>query len=339
MIRIVIPAYKAETTIVACVMAVLNAAKNLLHYEIVITDNGGNPNLEKLLAPFPVRLISCTEKASAAYARNKGAEDLHKGILVFIDSDVIIETNTLEELIFPIQKGKAHASIGNYSKKVTKMTFAQQFKQLYIHTVYLKENQEIKNDYWTAIAAVDITVFHELKGFDTSFSGANGEDQEFGIRLTQHGYTTAVASKALGKHLKTYTLNGIIENDYKKGLRALKNSQENQVPLSDNRHAKKEAILAVFTACMGLLTLLIGIVFPITLVVALICFISWWWNRRAFFASFHKAKGIQFSIKAGALLFVLELVRASCVISHLFTTFIQFLKPTQKTLPYHEPSH
>lgn len=247
-IRIVVPVYNADKTIEKCIESIYRAAGNMEHWELIVVDNGMNDNLEKLLHKYPVQIIRDHKVASAAYARNVGAALFSHGILVFIDSDVIVEARCLNRLVKPIMDKTEVATIGNYSTDVEGLNFAQRYKQLYIHHIYSNNDTLIKNDFWTAISAIDATVFHQLNGFNCSFLGANGEDQEFGIRLTQNDYSVASIPNANGKHINPYTIKKLIRNDFKKGVKAMSNCLENQVPLKDNRHAKLRSIYAVFFA-------------------------------------------------------------------------------------------
>lgn len=312
-IRVVVPAFNADNTILQCIEAIVNATKHFTEWELVVVDNGLNQELWALLKQTPAQIIIAQDLASAAYARNIGAQGFHDGILIFIDSDVIVEKESLYQLVQPILNKEAIATIGNYSKDVTELNFAQSYKQLYIHHIYNQKSELIQNDFWTAISAVDSKIFQNLNGFNTSFKGANGEDQEFGIRLSKHGHRILTVSKALGKHLNHYTLKKIIRNDYRKGLTAMSNSLVNKVSLNDNRHAKKRSIISVILAtcipfCLSL-TLLLKLPISVTLIFVL----SWITLRSNLIQCFIQTKGFVFLIKSVFLIYILDLVRFTCV--------------------------
>ena len=283
-------------------------------WEIFIVDNGQNPNLELLLIDYPLSILKRDQIQSAAYARNEGAKGFLNGILVFIDSDVVIEKDCLHNLIKPLQKNLCNATIGNYSKNVTGLRFSQKYKQLYINHIYSREDSSIKNDFWTAICSVDAQIFNKLSGFNASFRGANGEDQEFGIRLTKNGYHVLSVKNANGQHLNRYDVLNIIRNDFKKGLTAVKNSLENKVPLSDNRHSRLRDILAVFFAVISI-TFLISSIFNLNLLFGFVfTFLIWLTCRRSLCNAFLKTGGLIFFIKALILMFSLDLIRFTCVL-------------------------
>lgn len=314
-IRVIIPAYNADKTLAKCVDAIVNATYLFSNCELTVVDNGLNTNIEVLLKNYFVRTIHKNKYASAAYARNEGASDFIEGIIIFIDSDVIVEKECLNRLIEPILAKDASATIGNYSKDVDGLNFAQSYKQLYIHHIYYQKNTFIQNDYWTAISAVDASAFHYLKGFNTAFQGANGEDQEFGIRLTKNDFRTTSVSNALGKHLNPYSVKKIIHNDFRKGMTAMSNSLGNQVPLNDNRHAKMRSIIAVLLGTLVPISLVLSIFFKPFLGLSITLSLLWFISRLNLIRCFLQTKGPIFLIKSIILIYVLDLVRFTCVVS------------------------
>ena len=313
-LRVVVAAYNADKTIQTCIDAIIAALNFHESWEIYVVDNGQNFQLSKILKNFPVIILKRDILNSAAFSRNEGAKKFNNGVLVFIDSDVVCEKKCIEKLIVPIIQKKCHASIGNYSTNVNGLKFSQKYKQLYIHHIYNNSSFDIKNDFWTAICAVDAHVFNELGGFDVSFMGANGEDQEFGIRLTRFGYSVLFVNNALGKHLNPYGVFNIIKNDFKKGLKAVKNSLDNKVPLSDNRHAKMNDKIAVLFSISTMVLLTFVIFNKYFLYLSLLSFLPWLFFRSKLIQTFIKNGGVFFFLKAMLFMFCLDIIRFICVV-------------------------
>jgi GT2 family glycosyltransferase len=99
------------------------------------------------------------------------------------------------------------------------------------------------NTFWTAIGAVDARAFAALRGFDTDFKGANGEDAELGARLSANGFRIAPVPDALGQHRHPLTLRQLITNDWRKGIVAMRHYQRHNGALSDNCHATRRGLL------------------------------------------------------------------------------------------------
>lgn len=313
-IRIVIPTYNAKETICECVQSIYNSVLYFDHWEIIVVDNGNNINLKKTLQNYPVKIIIRKEKSSAAYARNEGAKGFKEGILVFIDSDVIIEKNCLKKLTEPILTKKCDVTIGNYSQNIQGLTFAQKYKQLYINYIYSRKQQQIKNEFWTAISALNANVFHKLNGFNQNFNKKNSEDTEFGIRLSQNGFQVVAVNEAFGIHKHLYTIKKIIINDFRKGVSALVLSNKKKVPITDNRHANRKDILAVFTATMTIFLLLSSFIFYQLILGSIFVFVLWIILRFKLISIYYNTRKFNFYMKAIILMFILDLVRTTCVL-------------------------
>lgn len=326
-IGVIVPVYRASEVTARCLESVVAALHFYPLSEVLVVDNGGNNQLAKLLSPLPVKVISRTAKASAAYARNSGAADFYEGILVFIDSDVICEPDCIKNLVAPLLEGRADACTGNYSSNLKHLSFTQQYKQLYIHHSYSRSGDEIRNEFWTALSAVKASAFHSLGGFDESFRGAAGEDTDFGVRLTRNGYKICFVKNAMGQHLHHYTITGIIRNDFKKGIAAIRNSVMNRVPLSDNRHSNVADQAAVALACLTLLMTFAGLFFTPLLLLTLFFLILWHYSRRSLSRLYRNKMTIPNYLKSLALMFILDLLRALCVVTGIMLS----LKPKSKT--------
>lgn len=312
-VRVIIPAFRSGPSLRGAVEAVLNS-KIERPLEVVIVDNGENEKLHVLLAGLDVVIVHDDRQHSAAYARTRGAAGMVEGILVFVDDDVLCESRCIERLIAPIVNGCCDATVGNYSSDISGLGFAQAFKQLYIHRVYSRRSGILTNEYWTAIGAIRADVFHDLRGFDTHFAGACGEDMDLGIRLTRDGYRIWSVPDAVGKHLHPFTMLSVLRNDFRKGMIAMYNLSRGDLPISKHRHSSLRDIGAVASAILflaGLLFMLVSMSIGISLSVA--GALTWLSCRADVLQDFWKYGGPLFGIKATLFMHVLDDLRAYCL--------------------------
>jgi GT2 family glycosyltransferase len=315
-IRVVIPAFRAGCTIRRCVDAVLRASAGM-NPEIVVVDDGENPDLRDILGDLPVEIRQTGGSGSAAFARNHGAKDFKAGAIVFVDADVVIAPATLRMMISPLQQRLAQAVVGNYSQDVRGLNFASKYKQLYISRVYDRRSGYLKNDFWTAIGAIDAEVFHAAGGFDASFAGACGEDGDLAVALTRAGHKVLGLPNAVGQHLHRLSLRGLILNDWRKGNIALRNHASSRGRLSDNKHATPRDVtsvaLAVGSVCsLALLPTSLAAMMPISLA-------AYYVARADMMARFW-TQGLWFAARAFWVMLLLDLVRCACAITSLLTT-------------------
>ena len=313
---IVIPVRRVTNTLPRCLAAVRDSFLDIPLDIVVVDDDDVDNRLEEQLARFNIRVLRSSRPGSAAAARNLGSSLLKEGILVFLDSDVILDRQAIRRLIEPIQSGRVEATVGNYSRQVQGMTFLQQYKQLYISTVYGRERKYLSKEFWTAIGAIRADVFHRLKGFDSNFKGAGGEDTDMGHRLTGAGYRIMSVLDATGIHLHHYTLSGLLRNDFRKGIQILLCSYRNQGGINDNRHSSPYDVLAVCCAyllvgSLSALVLLPGLAWVRWLPIPIL--FAWALFRLDLFRTYLPLGG-RFLSRAIPLAWSLDLVRGLCVI-------------------------
>ncbi len=118
---------------------------------------------------------------------------------------------------------------------------------------------------------------------------------------------------ANGQHLNPYGVLKIMRNDFKKGLIAVKNSLENKVPFSDNRHSKSRDILSVFFAVMSFVFLTIALYDASLLFICIATFILWFICRVYLSITYFKYGRLIFFLRALLLMFCLDLIRFICV--------------------------
>lgn len=327
-LRIVIPARRASKTILDCLSAIQQSVTTQ-DFEVVVVDAGGNGNLHDLLFDFPLRIIEAGDQ-NAATARNLGSGSFNGDVLLFIDADVKIDKNTIDLLTIPIINCTADATVGNYSDDFAGMNFAQTYKQLYVAKIYSRRAGYIKNHFWTAIGAVRTSVFSELNGFAEYFSGALGEDTEFGQRLTSSNKRILAVPDAIGKHLKQMNLIKVFLNDLYKGTNAVYLSFSNRCSITDNRHSSMRDVMAVVFAFSLLGCFILPWFFPISIQYAApasLPLLSTYIITRSDLLSAYLKHGKGFLIKSVLMTFLLDLIRGLCLLFGMFIFVVEKLRP------------
>ncbi len=323
-IRVIVPAYDATNTIHKCINAIFKSTI-INDIEVVVVDDGKNKNLEKILDQYPLDIIKSEtakgnmvgmfcKKASVAIARNKGALNFNGEILVFIDSDVEVKNDAIEKLVIPIYNKKADATVGNYSNDINNLNFFQSYKILYLNKTYSKEGY-IKNDYWTALCAINNSIFIEMGCFSGYFILVPCEDTELGYRLSKNNKKIMAVPSAQGKHYKYYNFKKIVFNDLRKGINASSLSIKSKESLLHNRHVKSHDIIAVILSYLTPSTLFVYFLNPTyyNLIISGSIFILYIFIRLELI-SIYSNNGLNFFFKSIILTIILDLVRGISLI-------------------------
>ena len=129
-----------------------------------------------------------TENAGPAAARNKGAEASRGEILFFLDSDIIIERNAIEQIVKSFQsKPNISALFCSYQKNTVPSNFYSEYKN-FVHHYTHQNSLENAATFCGGFGAIKRETFFKFGGFDENYRSL--EDMEFGYRLYKGGCKT-----------------------------------------------------------------------------------------------------------------------------------------------------
>lgn len=213
-ISVIIPVYNATSTLEDCLKGV--ASSDYPEFEIIVVDDGSSDGSQQV-AKFYTDMVSESSAGvpkGPAHARNRGAEIAKGDILFFVDADVTIQPNALSEIAQTfLQHPEYIATFGSYDENPSHGEFLSQYKNLFHHFVHQQAHQDA-GTFWSGCGAIYKRVFLELGGFDeVRYPRPSIEDIELGYRLRAAGYKIFVNKNIQGKHLKRWTLTGLLKSD------------------------------------------------------------------------------------------------------------------------------
>jgi glycosyltransferase involved in cell wall biosynthesis len=189
----VVPATDAPATLSECVEAIRGAV--------------GTP--EELI------VIDAPAGAGPATARNIGARRATGDVIVFVDSDVVVHADVFERIRAAFGADPALTAVfGSYDDDPSAPGLVSEFRNLLHHHVH-QSAPGMATTFWAGIGAVRRDAFLGLGGFDErSFPRPSIEDIELGMRLVDRGGRIVLDPLVQGKHLKRWTLEGMIRTDF-----------------------------------------------------------------------------------------------------------------------------
>ena len=203
MISVIIPAYNAEETLEACLAALGSQSVDAGEYEIVVVDDGSRDRTSEIAERYGVRLVR-QPNAGPAAARNRGAQVARGEILLFTDADCEPTSDWVAQMIAPFQDAEVAGCKGIY--RTRQRDWVARFVQLEYEYKYVRLARYAQIDFIdTYSAAYRRHVFLSNDGFDTVFSTASVEDQEFSFRLASKGYRLVFSPQAAVYHIHDRT--------------------------------------------------------------------------------------------------------------------------------------
>jgi len=183
-ISIIIPLYNCARTIEAVLKAVYD--NDDVSKEVIVIDDLSTDNTLELVEKYPCTVIHLTEKSGPSIARNRGAMEAKSDILMFVDSDAVIEKGVLRKILNRFKENPLNACVSGVFEKVKNhSTFFAKYRDLQLHYWHQSSSGSASVFILTA-GAIRKEIFFEIGAFDKKFGeAAEIEDFEIGHRISE----------------------------------------------------------------------------------------------------------------------------------------------------------
>ena len=189
-LSIVIPAYNASETLERLLASL--SKSTFKNFEVIVGDDASNQQLtvnrlqNNRKKTYRLRVVRLTRNRGPAAARNAASKKAKGEVLVFLDSDVTVYSDTLAKIAVKFKKDHDLTAItGVWDKHQKTKAFFPQFKALRDWSYWTNERD--RDGYYylfsTRIAAIRREVFLRLGGFNEAFRQM--EDVEFTYRIAK----------------------------------------------------------------------------------------------------------------------------------------------------------
>ncbi len=218
-ISIVIPAKNCEKTIAETINSI--SAQTYNPFEVIVVNDGSADKTIDVLRQFErksiprFKVISLEKSGGASKARNIGAAQAKGQLLAFVDSDIVLFKNALEEGInFKEKNPELGGFFGLFTPQLRFKNLLSQYKHLYLCYLYSKQGDK-RSTLDTSLSFIDRKLFSKYK-FNENLKCIS-EDAEIAMRMIKDGYTIKQASNVNMEHIKRYTLKSFIRSEYLRG--------------------------------------------------------------------------------------------------------------------------
>ena len=159
-VSIIIPTFSASLTLKECLASIFSSSFN--DYEVIVVSDNSTDDSVKIASEFNTNIIELPENKGPGNARNEGAKIAQGDILLFIDSDVIINKDSLSLIIDKFTSGKVEAIQGIYSHEPTYESSATQFYQSYLYYYVWSINKKYASTLVTGCFAIKKDIFNKI---------------------------------------------------------------------------------------------------------------------------------------------------------------------------------
>src|SRR5688572_28033593 len=180
---------------------------------IVVDDCSTDERAISIAQQSGARYLRLAKNSGPAVARNAGAELATGDVIVFIDSDVVVERDTLARIAQVFRdEPEVAACFGSYDDEPAHASTVSTYRNLLHHYVHQRGPREAST-FWAGCGGVRRMVFVGVGGFDESYARPSIEDIELGMRIKAAGRSIRLVPSIQCKHLKRWRLVEMVKVD------------------------------------------------------------------------------------------------------------------------------
>jgi GT2 family glycosyltransferase len=211
-ISVVIPVHNGAPFLRASLGALL--AASVRDYEVIVVDDASTDSGAEIAREMATRVIHLPQRVGPATARNVGAAAARGEYLVFLDADVCLHADTIDELVnVLVDDPGVSAAFGSYDDRPACGGLVSQFRNLLHHDIHQSSHTSAVT-FWAGCGAIRRECFWRLGGFDERYRRPDIEDIELGNRLSRAGGRIVLVKQAQVTHLKSWTFWSMIHCDF-----------------------------------------------------------------------------------------------------------------------------
>src|SRR3990172_4044936 len=178
-ISVIIPVYNGSKYLNQCLDALMKSSYR--QFEIIVVDDASTDDSVDICRKKGITVLQMPHQSGPAAARNYGSQKAQGEILLFVDSDVLVQQETITRVAADFMNNPDIAAIfGSYDDSPDASDFLSQFRNLFHHFIHQNSHREAKT-FWTGCGAINKEIFFQLKGFDEGWFSI--EDIELGHRI------------------------------------------------------------------------------------------------------------------------------------------------------------
>lgn len=223
---VVIPTYRRPDTLFR-VLDALGQQASAPDFEVVVVDDGSGDETPSRLrayrAAYPLRALF-QENAGPARARNRGVEESHGSVVLFLGDDTVPEPQLLSV------HARAHAERQGAPVAVLGYTTWPRGRRVspFLHHInehglqfgygLIDDPESVPfNFFYTSNVSLPRRLLVDAGLFDTTFPHAAWEDIEVAYRLTKQGMKILYRREAVARHFHEITLSSFRRRQEKSG--------------------------------------------------------------------------------------------------------------------------
>ncbi len=215
LVSVVVPVYNGADVLPRSLAAIIDSDLPRESWELIVVDDASGDDSALVAGCFADTVIKLSGRPRGpAYARNRGLELARGEIVVSIDADVCIHTDTLRRLAGCLtEDATLGAVLGAYDVGEPNRGLVTGFRNLRRCHLQRRAAGDVDH-FWAACGALRRSVLEQVGAFDEwHYWRPQAEGAELGQRIRAAGFRIVLEPSIQATHLKQWTLASSIATD------------------------------------------------------------------------------------------------------------------------------
>ena len=220
---VIVPGYNAEKTLPGLLASL--RGQSFRDFETIFVDDCSQDGTPRIARSYRCHLIELAENHGPAFCRNVGAQRAKGDILVFTDSDCVVERDWLESIQRNFSRGDSEAVMGRLeplpSTFLGECISALGFPAggaLGFDKIWKVSAGGHTDSLSSCNCAIRRSIFEEAGGFDEFFPYPGGEDSLLAYKIRRLKYRIRYCPDVRAYHVSRDTFGGFVRWQFRRGV-------------------------------------------------------------------------------------------------------------------------
>jgi glycosyltransferase involved in cell wall biosynthesis len=214
-LSVIIPAHNSARFLSESITALEASDLPRKEWELIVVDDASTDETSRIATAADKTTRTGDTARGPAFARNAGAKVAIGEVLVFVDADVAVHTDTLRLLRKRLDDDRGLVAVfGAYDETPVATSLVSRYRNLLHHYAHRQNAGEVPT-FWAGCGAVRGDAFRGAGGFDQElYKRPQIEDVELGYRLSRRG-RILLDPTIQATHYKTWHFFPMMRTDFR----------------------------------------------------------------------------------------------------------------------------
>ncbi|NOJ11315.1 hypothetical protein BCU90_20570 [Vibrio lentus] len=212
LISVIIPSYNYERTLPNCIKAIQN--QTYRNIEIIVVDDHSTDDSLTIANSFDVTTLQTPKNSGVAAARNTGVRHAKGSVFMFVDADVVLESNAIENAISILNDDPTAISVCGLYEPIPLIedSIWETFRSYQAYVWRIASVGYVSGGFFS-LGLITRKAFYDVGFFNEELRQT--EEIDYGERLTRKG-NIILTDQVIGKHDDDYKLLGMCKKFFRR---------------------------------------------------------------------------------------------------------------------------